>query len=141
MEYADDLPVRTPPFACENLRRIGVHPGTQVLVGTYDGDQQILTHEHDVFRRILDGKKRYGSQSTFVIGKAVIQVFADPSRDSPPEVAGSTAQPLIPLLPSQARTIDWPPDILVDDQNYDIIRHGAIGEHGTPTQLGRTLLD
>ena len=87
MECADESPIRTPRFASEYLRRVGVHPGTQVLVGRYDGEQQILSHERDLFSRMIGGKKHYLSQSSFVIGKAFIQVFCDPWRDSTPELA------------------------------------------------------
>lgn len=128
MEFADDSEVRTPRFASEYLRRIGVHPGTQVLVGKYRGDQQILTHERDVFSRLIDGQKHYFSQSSFVIGKTLIQVFSDPWRNSTPELAESAAQPLISLVPSHDRKSDWPPPIAIDDAGYDIVRHGPVDD-------------
>ena len=37
MECASRTWVRTPRFACEHIRKVGVHPGTQVLIGRYDG--------------------------------------------------------------------------------------------------------
>lgn len=135
MECADDSAVRTPRFASEYLRRIGVHPGTQVLVGKYNGDRQLLTHERDLFSRIIDGKKHYLSQSTFVIGKTLIQVFSDPWRNSTPELAENAAQPLIPLVPSHGRKVDWPPAISIDDAGYDIVRHGAVDEDEQPDRL------
>jgi hypothetical protein len=128
MECADESPVRTPRFASDYLRRIGVHPGTQVLVGKFDGDRQILTHERDVFSRVIGTKKHYLSQSSFVIGKTFIQVFSDPWRDSTPELAENAAQPLIALVPSHDRQTDWPPVIAIDDLGYDIVRHGPVDE-------------
>jgi len=77
-ECVYDSPVRTPPSACEYLRRVGVHPGTQVLVGKYHGAAHALSHDRDLFRRTFDGDEHYLSQSSFVIGKALIQVLADP---------------------------------------------------------------
>ena len=128
MEGAYDAPIRTPRFACEYLRRIGVHPGTQVLVGRYEGDRQVLTHERDLFSRMIDGKKHYLSQSSFVIGKAFIQVFADPWRSSAPELEQGAAQPLIALLPSHRNKIDWPPPLAIDDAGYDLVRSGGEDE-------------
>jgi hypothetical protein len=146
MEGAYDAPIRTPRFACEYLRRIGVHPGTQVLVGRYEGDRQVLTHERDLFSRLIDGKKHYLSQSSFVIGKAFIQVFADPWRSSAPELEQGAAQPLVALLPSHRNKIDWPPPLAIDDAGYDLVRSGGdddedqrasdaaprVGAHGDP---------
>ena len=128
MECAYDAPIRTPRFACEYLRRIGVHPGTQVLVGRYVGDEQVLTHERDLFSRTIDGKKHYLSQSSFVIGKAFIQVFADPWRESEPELEESIGQPLIPLLPSHRYKIEWPPSVSIDDAGYELVRSGGVDE-------------
>ena len=82
MERVSDRPIRTPRFGCEHLRRIGVHPGTQVLVGRYHGDLQVFTHERDLFSRTIEGETHYLSQSTFVMGNLLIQVFTDPWRDS-----------------------------------------------------------
>jgi hypothetical protein len=128
MECADDSPIRTPRFATEYLRRIGVHPGTQVLVGKYDGELQFLTHERDLFSRFIGAKKHYLSQSSFVIGKALIQVFADPWRNSTPELTQNAAQPLIALVPSHASKTDWPPTVAIDDAGYDIVRHGPVDD-------------
>ena len=86
-----------------------MHPGTQVLVGRYVGEQQILAHERDLFSRFVDGKKHYLSQSTFVIGNVFIQVFADPWRDSTPELEES-APHLVVLLPSSRGKVEWPPE-------------------------------
>jgi hypothetical protein len=128
MECADESPIRTPRFASEYLRRIGVHPGTQVLVGKYDGNQQILTHERDLFSRVVGTNKHSLSQSSFVIGKTLIQVFSDPWRDSTPELAENASLPLIALVPSHGRQTDWPPVIAIDDRGYDIVRHGPVDE-------------
>ncbi len=135
MECADESPIRTPRFASDYLRRIGVHPGTQVLVGKYEGDRQILTHERDLFSRVIDTKKHYLSQSSFVIGKTLIQVFSDPWRDSTPELAEIAAQPLIALVPAHDRQTDWPPSIAIDDVGYDIVRHGSVDEDERTRQL------
>jgi len=132
MEHAGDAAVRTPRFACEYLRRIGVHPGTQVLVGKYDGDGQVLTHERDLFSRTIDGKKHYLSQTSMVVGKLLIQVFADPWRSSPPELADDGTQPLFALVPSHGRRVDWPPPVTVDDSLYDLVRHGALDDSPQP---------
>ena len=58
--------------------------GTQVLVGKYDGDLRVLTHERDLFSTTIDNEQHYLSQWTFVIGKVILQVFADPWRDTAP---------------------------------------------------------
>ena len=84
MEYACESSTRTPTFAREHLRRFGVHAGTQVLVGKYDGDLRVLTHERDLFSTTIDNEQHYLSQWTFVIGKVILQVFADPWRDTAP---------------------------------------------------------
>jgi hypothetical protein len=128
MECADESAIRTPRFASEYLRRIGVHPGTQVLVGKYDGAQQILSHERDVFSRVIGAKPQYLSQSSFVIGKTLIQVFSDPWRNSTPELADDAAPSLIALVPSHAGKADWPPEVSIDDAGYDIVRHGPVDE-------------
>jgi hypothetical protein len=125
MEFAYPAPNRTPPFACEHLRRAGVHPGTQVLVGRYDGELQILTHERDLFSTAIDAKKHYLSQSTFVIGKVLLQVFADPWRNSAPELADDTTPTLLALAPTHDRTVDWPPRSSIDDVDYDLVRLGS----------------
>jgi len=133
MECADESPVRTPRFASEYVRRIGVHTGTQVLVGKYDGEQQILSHERDLFSRLIGGQKHYLSQSTFVIGKTLIQVFSDPWRTSTPELADDGTRSLLALVPSDARTPDWPPAVTIDDAGYDVVRHGPV-EDERPNQ-------
>ena len=105
-----------------------MHPGTQVLVGRYDGSRQLLTHERDLFSRVIDGKKHYLSQSSFVIGKAFIQVFADPWRNSAPELEPDEEEPLIALLPSHRRKLEWPPAISIDDAGYNLVRSGGVEE-------------
>jgi len=125
MEFSYDAPNRTPPFVCEHLRRADIHPGTQVLVGKYDGDRQILTHERDLFSTTIDGEKHYLSQSTFVIGKVLIQVFADPWKNCAPELADDSTGMLVALAPAQDRTVDWPPRMSIDDVDYDLVRLGS----------------
>ena len=91
----------------EYLRRGGVHEGTQVLFGHYEGEARILTHDRDLF---LDGVHEQAvAQWTFVIGKVFVQVFADPSRDRPPEPAAPLTGSLVALVPVHNETIDVAP--------------------------------
>jgi hypothetical protein len=128
MECASDAPFRTPRFACEFVRRIGVHPGTQVLLGKYDGDRRFLAHERDVFSRTIDGEKCHIPQASFVIGSVFIQVFSDPWRDTAPEPAEQTAAAFIPLVGRDNRTVIWPPDTSIDDERFDLERCGPNDE-------------
>ncbi len=132
MECASRTWVRTPRFASEHLRKVGVHPGTQVLVGRYDGHLQLLTYERDLFSRMVDGEKRYVAQTTFVIGKLIMQVFADPWRDSAPELTEGASHPFVPLLGGSGRVIEWPPAVSIDDTLYDLARCGPISEDALP---------
>jgi hypothetical protein len=132
MECASRTWIRTPRFASEHLRKVGVHPGTQVLVGHYDGHLQLLTNERDLFSRMVDGEKRYIGQTTFVIGKLIVQVFADPWRDSAPELTEGASHPFVPLLGGNGRVIEWPPAVSVDDTLYDLARCGPISEDVLP---------
>jgi len=132
MECSARTWIRTPRFACEHLRKVGVHPGTQVLVGRYDGQLQLLTHERDLFSRVVDGEKRYVAQTTFVIGKLIIQVFADPWRDSAPQLTEGASHPFVPLLGGNGRVIEWPPGFSIDDSLYDLARCGPIGDDALP---------
>ena len=117
----DDAEV--PSAAREYLRRGGVHEGTQVLFGHYEGEARILTHDRDLF---LDGVHEQAvAQWTFVIGKVFVQVFADPSRDRPPEPAAPLTGSLVALVPVHNETIEWPPPSSIDDTNYDLVRHGT----------------
>ena len=124
MERVSDSPIRTPRFGCEHLRRIGVHPGTQVLIGRYHGDEQVFTHERDLFSRTIEGATHYLSQSTFVMGNLLIQVFTDPWRDSAPELGDDAPHHLVALLPARDQTVNWPPELSIDDADYDLVRHG-----------------
>jgi hypothetical protein len=125
MELAYESPNRTPPFVCEHLRRAELHPGTQVLIGKYDGNLQILTHERDLFSTTIDATKHYLSQSTFVIGKVLIQVFADPWKNRAPELADDSSAMLLPLTSTHDRTLNWPPRTSIDDVDYDLVRLGS----------------
>lgn len=125
MEYADDNPQRIPQAACAFLRRVGVHAGTQVLLGRSDGNAIGLSHERDLFRRTVDGVERYMPQATFVIGSVFLQVLSDPWRDNPPTPVADTTRLLIPLVPVHRRRIDWPPPASIDDSLYDLVRHGT----------------
>jgi hypothetical protein len=124
MERGCDSPIRTPRFGCEHVRRVGVHPGTQVLIGRYDGDLQVFTHERDLFTRTINGARHYLSQSTFVMGHVLIQVFADPYRNSVPELADDAGDQLFALVPARDQTLNWPPEFSIDDADYDLVRHG-----------------
>jgi hypothetical protein len=124
MECAYDVPARPPSFACDHLRRFGVPAGTQVLIGHYDGDTRLLTHERDLFSTTDDALKPCLSQSTFVMGKVLVQVFADPYRDSAPQLADDSSGALFALVPASGRKVTWPPDLSIDDAEYDLIRNG-----------------
>ena len=125
LERAIATPVHTPRFACEHLRKIGPHAGTQVLVGRYGGRAQVLTYERDLFSRVVDGEKRYVAQSSFVMGKVLVQVFADPWRETPPALTEAATHPFISLIGAQGSAA-WPPSISVDDTVYDAVRGGPI---------------
>ncbi|HTD50964.1 MAG TPA: hypothetical protein VK771_10210 [Acidimicrobiia bacterium] len=124
-EYVYDDPVLTPRPVREYLRRVGVHPGTQVLVGRYDGADRLLAHERDLFRRTIDDTVYHLSQSTLVIGKVLIQVFADPWRENAPQPAEDTTSFLVPLVPTSSHKVVWPPDRAIDDANYRRVRRGS----------------
>ena len=126
LECTLDSPVRTPRVACEHLRKVGVHAGTQVLVGKYDGDLQVLTHERDLFSRTTDGEQRHFPQATLVIGKVILQVFAGPWRSSTPALVPHAAQPFVPLVGSLGDEIAWPPEIAIDDARYELARFGVL---------------
>jgi len=124
MECASQAPFRTPKFASEFVRRVGVHPGTQVLLGKYDGDRRCLAHERDVFTRMIDGEKCHIPQASFVIGSVFIQVFSDPWRQSAPEPSEQAAMTFIPLVGNDSRTVVWPPETSIDDERFDLERCG-----------------
>ena len=113
--------------AYASLRRGDVHVGTQVLIGKYDGNDRLLAHDLDFFRGRIDGIDHDLPQSTFVIGKLIMQVFVDPWRTSTPEPDEDAAHLLIPLVPSR-RTINWPPTASIDDYRYDLVRQGGLDE-------------
>ena len=87
MECACDPPIRTPRSACEYLRRIGVHPGTQVLVGRYDGEHASADPRA---RSVQPDDRRQEALPLAIVVRdrqaSFIQVFADPWRDSTPEL-------------------------------------------------------
>jgi hypothetical protein len=126
LEGALDTPVRTPRAACEHLRTVGVHSGTQVFVGSYDGDGQVLTYERDLFSRTIDGEPRYYPQASLVIGKVIIQVFAGPWRNGAPEMLQPAIHPLIPLVGTNGDVIAWPPVMSLDDGRYELARFGVL---------------
>ncbi len=123
-QYVHDDAVPTPRVACEYLRRAGLHAGTQILVGRYDGKAR-LTYERDLFSRTIDGTEHYLSQSTFVIGKVLFQVIVDARQHGTPQLTPDATDLLLALVPSNDRKIDWPPGISIDDANEDLVRHGC----------------
>lgn len=125
MEYADDGPPQIPRAASQVLRRVGVHAGTQVLLGRYDGHVRLLTHDRDVFRRTVDDVECCVPQATFVIGNVFLQVLTDPWRDNSPSPIENTSRMLTPLVPVHHRKIDWPPPESIDDSLYDGVRYGT----------------
>ncbi|MGO9873874.1 MAG: hypothetical protein ACLPVY_08745 [Acidimicrobiia bacterium] len=136
LECASDPSLPTPRFAREYLRTTGVHPGTQVLVGRYDGRLEMLTAERDLFVRTVSGEQRHLSQTSLIMGNVLIQVFADPWRDTPPELTDSAAQPFIALVGSDEAAIEWPPDLSIDDELYDLVRLGSGPETWATEQRG-----
>ncbi len=78
----------------------------------------------NLFCRTIDGDEHYLSQSSFVIGKLLIQVLADPQQHSTPELGADVARLLLALVPSLDRRIDWPPPLSIDDPLYDLVRLG-----------------
>jgi hypothetical protein len=113
-----------PSAARGYLRRGGVHEGTQVLFGHYDGDARILTYDRDLFHDGIHDEQPV-AQWTFIVGNVFAQVFADPCRDSPPEPAAPLTDALVALVPVHDETIEWPPPRSIDDTNYDLIRYGT----------------
>ncbi|MGO9874083.1 MAG: hypothetical protein ACLPVY_09815 [Acidimicrobiia bacterium] len=136
IESTDDTAIRTPPEVCAHLRQLGVHPGTQVLVGKYDGVQQVLTHERDVITTTTGAETHHLCTSTFVIGKALIQVCADPKRDHPGELGDDATHRFISLLANDSRTVDWPPRVPIDDAGYDHLRRRPEPEPHNPSWSG-----
>jgi hypothetical protein len=126
LECSLDTPVRTSRETCEHLRNVGVHAGTQVLVGHYDGEAQVLSYERDLFSRTVDGEQRYFPQASLVIGQVFIQVFAGPWRSGLPELVAHAAQPLIPLVGGAGVDIMWPPSSAVNDSRYELARFGVL---------------
>jgi hypothetical protein len=126
LECTLDTPIRTPRIACEQVRTVGAHSGTQVLIGRYAGDGQVLTYERDLFSRTVDGEQRYFPQASLVIGKVIIQVFAGPWRTGTTDLLQPTSAPLIPLVGGSGEQIQWPPHHCVDDPRYELARFGVL---------------
>jgi len=136
MESTYDSPIRTPPDVCTHLRQFGVSPGTQVLVGKYDGALQVLTHERDVFTTTMGAETQHLCASTFVIGKVLIQVWADPGRDHAPELDDDTTRRFISLVAGDPWTVDWPPRVAIDDAGYTHLRRRPEPEPHDPSWSG-----
>ena len=79
----------------------------------------MLSAERDLTLRVVDGETRYLSRTTLSIGSVVIQVFADPWRDDPPELSEDAVLPFIPLVGNQARHVIWPPSRSIDNTRSD----------------------
>jgi len=126
LECTLDTRVRTARIACEHIRTVGAHLGTQVLVGRYDGDAQVLTYERDLFSRTVDGEQRYFPQASLVIGNVIIQVFAGPWRTATTDLMRPASAPLIPLVGGSGEQIQWPPHLCVDDSRYELARFGVL---------------
>ena len=105
-----------------------------MLVGRYAGERQLLSAERDVSVRTVDAETRHLSQTSLVMGNVLIQVFADPWRDAPPELTENAVQPFIALIGANRRGVKWPPPTSIDDSLYDVMRLGA----GAPAPQGRT---
>ena len=84
--------------------------------------------------RTVDAETRHLSQTSLVMGNVLIQVFADPWRDAPPELTENAVQPFIALIGANRRGVKWPPPTSIDDSLYDVMRLGA----GAPAPQGRT---
>jgi hypothetical protein len=126
LECSLDTPVRTPRVSCEHLRNVGVHAGTQVLVGHYDGASQVLTYERDLFSRTIDGEQRFFPQASLVIGRVLLQVFAGPWRSGLPDLIQHSSQPLVPLVGGAGQDIIWPPTSAINDARYELARFGVL---------------
>jgi hypothetical protein len=126
LECTLDTPIRTPRIACEQLRTVGAHPGTQVLIGRYDGNAQVLSYERDLFSRTVDGEQRYFPQASLVIGHVFLQVFAGPWRTGTSDVTQPASAPLSALVGGSGEQIQWPPHVSVDDPRYELARFGVL---------------
>ena len=115
--------VRTPRAAADYLRLTGVHAGTQVLVGHYDGTAQILNRARVLFRKTT-GEDHYRSFTTLIIGKLAVQVLADPWSEGVPDVPEKVQRRFIPLLDGNTRKVEWPPELAIGDSFFDTVRQG-----------------
>ena len=123
MEHTFGDGVRTPHAASEPLRKTSVHAGTQVLIGKYDGRQQLLNRARVLFRKDTSNDL-YVTYTTMIVGKLLIQVLADPWNDTPPEVPGTAAPRFIPLVGNRSRNVEWPPEIASGDAFFEAVRRG-----------------
>ena len=145
IERAAGASPRTPRAASEYVRKVGVHPGAQVLVGQYGGRLRMLTSERTVSTRAAGAEASQLppvrlTQTTLVMGNVVLQVFSDSSRDAPPELTDDALRPFIALVGNPGRRVVWPPELPIDDERYDQLRIGDAGareRHGRrPVQEG-----
>jgi len=148
LECTLDTPIRTARIACEHVRSVGPHPGTQVLVGSYAGHAQVLTYERDLFSRTVDGEQRYFPQASLVIGHVIIQVFAGPWRTGTTDFMRPVSAPLVPLVGGSGEQIAWPPHPSIDDPRYELARFGVLAGgaawsvgHGHGTEAAVSLHD
>ena len=131
MECAADVPVRTPRVAAQRLRTIGVHPGTQVLVGRPEDRADLLGYRQDLFRRTVDGEEHVASQSSLVMGKVLIQVFIDPSRETAPELVDDAVDPFIPLIGKQDQQVVWPGNLEIEHGQGTTMANDDMGSAST----------
>jgi hypothetical protein len=115
--------VRTPHGASEQLRKTSVHAGTQVLVGRYDGDRQLLNRARVLFRKDASND-HYVTYTTLIVGRLLIQVLADPWNETPPEVPETAARRFISLVGNRSRNVAWPPEISSGDAFFEAVRRG-----------------
>lgn len=115
--------VRTPRPVADYLRLTGVPGGTQVLVGRYEGDAQLLNRARVLFRKTT-GVDQYRSFTTLIIGKLAVQVLADPWIDRVPDVPEKVQRRFIPLASTNAGKTDWPPELSIGDAFFDNVRQG-----------------
>ena len=90
---AADPELRTPRFASEHLRKIGVHPGTQVLVGRLRRRRaRSSPPSATCSARIVDGETRYLSQTSLVIGRRRFSRCSPTRGTTPPELTEGTVR-------------------------------------------------
>lgn len=136
MEHTFGGSLHTPHFASEQLRKPTAHAGTQVLIGTYDGKQQLLNRARVLFRKDT-GDDHYVTYTTMIAGKLLVQVLADPWSETPPAVPASAARRFVPLVGNKSRKVEWPPELASGDAFFEAVRRGPNVESRSRTRLTR----